>query len=81
MMKQTAKELHGKMADFKRFAITLLAVGAFLYLGVIIPDAAKSLLDLQLLMLASTAFLASAIFFFQKAKKCKQKLAEMEEEY
>lgn len=80
-MKTQAKDLFEKMVDFKRFATMLLAVGAFFYLGVIIPNDTKSALHLNMMMIASTSFLAGSIFFFTQAKVCKKKLSEMDEGY
>jgi hypothetical protein len=63
-MKNQAKALFDKMTDFKRFAITLLAVGSFLYLGLIIPSAVKSDRSLNIIILSSLVFLTLSVFFF-----------------
>ncbi|UAC47333.1 YrhC family protein [Bacillus aquiflavi] len=41
-MKQNVKEIYEKMIDYKQYAVVLLAFGAFLYLGLIIPSVEKS---------------------------------------
>lgn len=79
-MEGYAKKIYEKMADYKRFASILLAVGVFFYLGVITPTAVKSQMDLNMMMLASMSFLAASILFFSKSRSLKQKLLELEEE-
>jgi hypothetical protein len=78
-MKAQAKNLYEKMVDYKRFATVLLAVGAFFYLGVIIPNETKSAADLNIMILSSMSFIAVSILFFIQSKKCQIKLSEMEE--
>ncbi|MGZ4162186.1 MAG: YrhC family protein [Neobacillus sp.] len=78
-MKAQAKNLYEKMVDYKRFATVLLAVGAFFYLGVIIPNETKSAADLNIMILSSVSFIAVSILFFIQSKKCQIKLSEMEE--
>ncbi|RDI44072.1 YrhC family protein [Falsibacillus pallidus] len=63
------KNVFNKMMDYKRFAFILMALSAFLYIGVVIPAAGKTLHKEYALMagtLASTAF--AAYFFFQSIK-------------
>ncbi|MDQ7861959.1 YrhC family protein [Peribacillus frigoritolerans] len=43
--KQTAAMLRSKMVDFKQFAITLLCVGSFFYIGTILPTGDKAMID------------------------------------
>ncbi|MFE8703255.1 YrhC family protein [Cytobacillus sp. FJAT-54145] len=73
-----AKELYEKMVDYKRFAMVLLAVGAFFYLGVIIPSE-KPMMDLYMMICASTLLLSGSILFFNFSKQMRKKLMEMEE--
>ncbi|MDR7000371.1 YrhC family protein [Neobacillus niacini] len=80
-MKTQSKNLYEKMVDFKRFAIVLLAVGVFFYLGVIIPSGSKDPMDVNIMMLVSASFLAVSILFFSKSKLCKIKLLEMEDNH
>lgn len=77
-MEQQSKNLLEKMVDFKRFAIALLAVGVFFYLGVIIPSIPKTEMDVNIMMLSSMSFLAVSILFFIQSKQCQLKLLNME---
>lgn len=78
-MKNEAKRLFEKMVDFKRFAIALLAVGSFFYLGLIIPDTANTMLELYIMAGSSAVFLIGSIFFFALSKHCRTKLNEMDD--
>ncbi|ULT55759.1 YrhC family protein [Neobacillus drentensis] len=78
-MKQQTKVLYEKMVDFKRFGTVLLAVGIFFYFGVIIPVVTKTEFTLNLMVLASTSFIALSILFFIQAKQCQLKLLEIDE--
>jgi hypothetical protein len=78
-MKQNAKQLYEKMVDFRRFAVVLLAIGAYFYLGVVIPSETKLMKDLYIMMAASSAFLAGSVLFFHFSNQCQTKLMEMEE--
>jgi hypothetical protein len=78
-MKTHAKQLYEKMVDYKRFAIALLAVGAFFYLGVIIPQEAKEAFSLNIMAASSAVFLAGSIYFFSVSRKLRSKLSEMDE--
>lgn len=78
-MNSRAKQLFEKMVDFKRFAIILLAVGAFFYLGVFIPSSMNSPRILAIKMIASSSFIALSLVFFVQSKKCRTKLIELEE--
>jgi predicted MFS family arabinose efflux permease len=78
-MKKQAKQLYEKMVDLKRFAVVLLAAGVFFYLGVIIPSNTKSTMDVNIMMVASTAFIAVSLLLFLFAKEYRNKLMAMEE--
>lgn len=78
-MKQQTKVLYEKMVDFKRFGTVLLAAGIFFYLGVIIPVVTKTEFTLNLMVLASTSFIAISILFFIQSKQCQLKLLEIDE--
>lgn len=67
------------MVDFKQFAVVLLAVGVFFFLGVIIPSDTKSEMDVNIMMIASMSFLAVSILLFIQAKQCQLKLNDMED--
>jgi predicted MFS family arabinose efflux permease len=76
--KQT-KKIYEKMVDFRQFAVVLLAVGVFFFLGVIIPSDTKSEMDVNIMMIASMSFLAVSILLFIQSKQCKIKLMDMED--
>jgi predicted MFS family arabinose efflux permease len=76
--KQT-KSLSEKMVDFRQFAIVLLAVGVFFFLGVIIPSDSKSEMDVNIMMISSMSFLAVSILFFIQSKQCQLKLMDNED--
>ena len=78
MDKQT-KGLYEKMVDFKQFAVVLLAVGVFFFLGIIIPSDIKSEMDVNIMMIASMSFLAVSILLFIQSKQCQIKLMDMED--
>lgn len=78
MDKQT-RDIYEKMVDFKQFAVVLLAVGVFFYLGIIIPSDLKSEMDVNIMMISSMSFLAVAILFFIQSKQCQLKLMDMED--
>ncbi|WP_213083706.1 YrhC family protein, partial [Heyndrickxia sporothermodurans] len=45
-----AKSLFDKMNDYKRFGLSLIALSAFLYLGVVMPIDGKTVLKTYILM-------------------------------
>lgn len=73
------KKIYEKMVDYRQFATVLLAVGTFLYLGTIIPTTNIAISYIPFILLLSVAFLGGSIFFFYRAKQCKQKLLESDE--
>lgn len=78
-MKSQAKQLYEKMVDFKRFAVILLAVGVFFYLGVIIPSNSKDTMGVNMMIIASASFIAVSLLFFIQSKVCRSKLLELDE--
>lgn len=74
-----AKHIYEKMVDYKHFATILLAVGAFFYLGTIIPAETKVMTDIYIATGASVGFLAGSILFFSIAKKYRNQLINSEE--
>jgi predicted MFS family arabinose efflux permease len=76
--KQT-KNIYEKMVDFRQFAVVLLAVGVFFFLGIIIPSDTKSEMDVNIMMIASMSFLAVSILLFIQSKQCQIKLMDMED--
>jgi predicted MFS family arabinose efflux permease len=79
-MKNQAKQLYEKMVDLKRFAVILLAAGVFFYLGVIIPSDTKNTMDVNIMIIASTAFIVVSLLLFINEKLCREKLLAMEED-
>ncbi|MFF2456694.1 YrhC family protein [Peribacillus simplex] len=78
--KQTVALLRSKMVDFKQFAITLLSVGSFFYLGTILPSGDKAMIGTYVYMGATITFLGMSIVFFSLSKKYKKTLAEMDDQ-
>lgn len=78
--KQTVAMLRSKMVDFKQFAITLLCVGSFFYIGTILPTGDKAMIDTYVYMGATIMFLGISIVFFSLSKKYKKILAEMDDQ-
>jgi uncharacterized membrane protein YgdD (TMEM256/DUF423 family) len=77
-MKIDAKQLYDKMVDYHRFASVLLAVGVFLYLGMIIPEDLST--QKQLVTAGgSVAFIAGSLLFFFQSKKLRKRLEETDE--
>jgi predicted MFS family arabinose efflux permease len=74
-----SKKIYEKMVDFRQFAVVLLAVGVFFFLGVIIPSDTKSEMDVNIMMIASMSFLAVSILLFIQSKQCQMKLKDMED--
>ncbi|MGG1677504.1 YrhC family protein [Neobacillus sp. NRS-1170] len=78
-MEQQTKRLFEKIADFKRFALTLFAFGVFFYLGAIIPYTEKTVTDLNIMINSAISFLAASILFFIQVKRYQIKLLEVED--
>lgn len=78
-MKNKAKQLYEKMVDFKRFATFSLAVGAFFYIGAILPVHTNSMMDVKVRMIVSAAFIAMSLWLFIEAKSCRSQLLELDE--
>lgn len=78
-MDNKESKLVAKMMDYKRFAITLLCVGSFFYLGSIIPSEGKMIFNTYGYLIASVLFLIASIVCFYQSSKCKKNLAEIEE--
>jgi hypothetical protein len=76
---QKAKQYYEKMVDYKQYARVMIAVSAFLYLGVIIPSVEKNQTDLIMMMTVSTIFLVGSILFLIRSKSYYQKLLDTEE--
>ncbi|MDQ0231555.1 YrhC family protein [Metabacillus malikii] len=73
------KKLHGLMIDFKNYAIILLAVSTFLYIGVVIPDQGKSELYDIILMVSTIALLVISFLCFKRSLFYKKQYDNIEE--
>jgi len=79
-MNKEVKGLFEKMIDYKRFATVLLAFGVFFFLGVVIPIDVKTSMEVNLMIIGCSAFLAGSVFFYTISKQCEMKLLDMEED-
>jgi FtsH-binding integral membrane protein len=77
--KTKASHIRKKMLDYKRFAITLLCVGAFFYLGSLIPSEGKTMFDTYGYLGVTIAFLIMSIGFFAASSKINKKLSDMDD--
>ncbi|MFD1736670.1 YrhC family protein [Bacillus salitolerans] len=78
-MNQQLKTIQDKIVDYTRFAMVLLAVSVFMFIGVIVPSEGKQEIQTYTMMVSTIIFLAAALFFFQKVIGYKRQLAEMED--
>ena len=76
---QKAKQYYEKMIDYKQFSRVMIAISAFLYLGVIIPSVEKNQTDLMMMMTVTTIFLVGSILFLIRSKSYYKRLLDMEE--
>ncbi|MBL5769535.1 hypothetical protein HV453_00585 [Bacillus sporothermodurans] len=67
------------MNDYKRFGLSLIALSAFLYLGVVMPIDGKTVLKTYILMGGTISLLLIATVFFLISIQCKKILLEIEE--
>jgi uncharacterized membrane protein YiaA len=78
-MDNKKSNIAAKMHDYRRFAIILLCVGSFFYLGTILPAEGKTEYSTAGYLLASVVFLAVSIACFMQATKYKKNLVEKDE--
>lgn len=76
------KKLHDLIDDFKRYAIVLLAVSTFLYIGLFIPESHMNLSQQEeyVLLSATTVLLFSSVICFKQSLKYRKQLEELEDE-
>ncbi|RFU65794.1 YrhC family protein [Peribacillus glennii] len=74
-----ASQIHGKVVDFQRFAVTLLCVSVFFYLGSVIPSEGKTMFITYGMMGATVVFLIGSAIFFTLSKKYKNILSDNDE--
>lgn len=77
--KAKASHMHAKMVDFQRFAVTLLCVSVFFYLGSIIPSEGKTMITTYGMMGATVVFLIASAIFFTLSRKYKKILSDNDE--
>jgi len=70
------KELQAKVADYTRFAYILVALSAFLYIGVLIPGEGKTEIHIYGLMGVTIILLGLAFTFFRKVISLKKMINE-----
>jgi predicted permease len=80
-MNPNVKEIQDKVADYTRFGMVLLAVSVFMFIGVLIPNEGKGMLQLYIIMTTTLSFLGASLYFFQKVNKYKKTLSEVDEEH
>ena len=78
-MEKKIKNLTDKISDYQQFGTVLLAIGAFFYIGVIIPKMDKVAGYDNGMLITSIVFLSVSILFFGKAKRLKKRLDEWKE--
>ncbi|PLT35241.1 hypothetical protein CUU64_04205 [Bacillus sp. V5-8f] len=67
------------MVDFQRFAVTLLCVSVFFYLGTVIPSEGKTVFTTYIMMGVTVLFLVGSITFFMLSRKYKKILLDQDE--
>ncbi|WP_243290636.1 YrhC family protein [Bacillus sp. FJAT-47783] len=78
MNKQQINEL---MVDFKHYAFVLLALSAFLYMGLFIPDeyVRRSSGEEVVLLSITTVLLTASVYCFQRSLKYQKQLKNIDE--
>lgn len=74
------KELQQKIADYIRFGQVMLAISAFLMLGLLLPNGQKETVQMFAMMGVIVAFLGGSFYFFYRAKELRDKLEDNEHE-
>jgi predicted neutral ceramidase superfamily lipid hydrolase len=79
-MKQSLKRnIQMKISDYTRYLYILLAVSTFLYLGTIIGNGEKALVQMIVMSGATVTLLALSFYFASKIKKLRQELDREEQ--
>ncbi len=76
---EKAKQLQNKITDYSRFAFILLAVSVFLYIGVLLPNGDKTMIQMYTIMGTTVLFLGLSFTFFRIVNKYKKELNELEQ--
>lgn len=72
-------ELQKKVQDFQRFGQVLLSLSFFWFLGVIIPQAGKTALQIDVLMVLTVVFIVASFYFFKRSFQINDLIIENEE--
>lgn len=67
-----------KIADYTRFGQVLLAIGAFLMIGLILPNGEKDATQFAVMIGAIFSFLGGSFYFFYRVKEMRNQLEESE---
>ncbi|MCP3030396.1 YrhC family protein [Halobacillus sp. A1] len=70
------KVLEGKLADYRRFTMTLIILSGYLYIGVLISIYEYHSTSYYYLFVLITLLLSTAFYFVKKLKVLQQKLRE-----
>ncbi len=73
------KKLRALFTDFKYYAMILLAVSVFLYIGVVLPNEGTSEWRDITLMVSTLIFLAASFTCFKVSLKYKKQYEKLEE--
>lgn len=74
MEEREQKSLRLKMLDYQRFSFIFMFLGAFLYIGTIIPFAGKTEMKTNMLTFASLAIIIVSLLFYWRMRKAKDEL-------
>ncbi|MEB3750407.1 YrhC family protein [Geobacillus sp. FSL W8-0032] len=77
MTERQRNELRAKAGDFTMYSLVLFALGAFLYLGTIIPGALAAA-DKPFALLAVAGCLAAALYCSRRAARYRHQLEEQD---
>ncbi|WP_285868745.1 YrhC family protein [Mesobacillus maritimus] len=73
------KKIYENMIDYRQFGMVLLAVGAFFFIGSIIPNDGQIIINQNIAVITSFVFLIMSMVFLGLSKNCRKKLIETEE--
>lgn len=77
-MGEGVKDMVQKISDYTRFAQVLLAVGAFLTIGLLLPNGEKDAAQLAIMIGTIFSFLGGSFYFFYRVKEMRDQLEESE---
>ncbi|TCP32301.1 YrhC-like protein [Scopulibacillus darangshiensis] len=74
MDEKKQKDLQVKITDNQRFSLIFMFLGAFLYIGTLVPFDGKTIFKSEVLMFSSLGAIIIALVFYQQMRKAKKKL-------